>query len=124
MIERLKSFREEAMLKQDEAAFFSGVALATLQGWEQGKHIPRVTDLRPLADIYGRSTSDFLVEKPGPPDFRSIAAFRLMVHPAADVEPILRAKAEGAIAQMNDLYVRRASKSKASNDPHKAPGQG
>jgi transcriptional regulator with XRE-family HTH domain len=49
----LKTLREAASLTQEALAERTGLSLRTLQGWEQGRRVPRVKALPPLAKALG-----------------------------------------------------------------------
>lgn len=104
---RLRRFRQESELTQEEAAFAAKVPLITLQRWEQGKSLPRLSSLALLGLVYGRDRVDFISEEePGPPDFRDITAFVLFIHPKADRK--LASEATIAITELNDRHMRQA----------------
>lgn len=62
--DNLVRFRKQAKLTQLELAEKLMYSDKNISKWERGESIPEVTVLKQLADLYGISVNDFLVENP------------------------------------------------------------
>jgi transcriptional regulator with XRE-family HTH domain len=97
----LKRLREEAGLSQAVASYVTGIPLANLQRWEQGRHAIDASDLKTLADAYGRSLDDFFVADPDPADAARQPVFRLLIMPGRDADPELIDEAHAVVDDLN-----------------------
>jgi len=61
---RLRQLRERAFLTQAELAAKSGVAEVTINRIEQGRHSPRFSTIRRLADAFGVSPEELAHPEP------------------------------------------------------------
>ncbi len=60
MNERIKHFREMAQLSQADLARLLDMSIQTVQGWEQGKRLPRTQVLPRLAEALKCKPADLL----------------------------------------------------------------
>ncbi len=59
----LRELREERGLSPVDVAAALKVSLASIYNWESGKHEPRVSQLRKLAEFFGVSTDEIVLER-------------------------------------------------------------
>ena len=64
---RVKALRESASLTQEALALAAGIGRVTLVRLENGKHVPKLTTLRAIAQVLERPVEDLLVgsDEPG-----------------------------------------------------------
>jgi len=55
---KLKEKRIEMGMTQDELAKRTGVSRSTIINYEQGRRVPRITDLKRICDVLGCLVSD------------------------------------------------------------------
>ena len=58
MVIKMKAARVNANLSQQEAAEALGISRSTLQNYEKGKTIPRLSIAEKIANVYGVSVDD------------------------------------------------------------------
>lgn len=61
--DKLKSLRKSKGYTQQDVANFVGVSRATIGGYEAGRRLPRLPDLKKIAEIYGVGLDYFGVTK-------------------------------------------------------------
>lgn len=86
VVERLKKFREEAGLSQDEAAQFSGVPVDNLRRYERGASGVPADVLRELARIYGHAMDDFYAAVPPKADLANRPTYHLKTLPGMQLD--------------------------------------
>jgi len=60
---RLRELREERGLSPVDVAAALKVSLASIYNWENGRHEPRVSQLRRLAEFFGVTTDEIVLEE-------------------------------------------------------------
>lgn len=106
----LKIFREEAELRQADAAELSGVPIDNLRRYELGitSTVPG-TALRLLSVIYGHMVDDFFQRDPPPPRLDDRPVFFLRTHPGVEVDADLLRKLQAMVdAANNEIRMRRS----------------
>lgn len=56
--EQIKRLRKRAGLSQMQLAEMSGLSIGTIQGYEQGRYLPRADSIKKIADALGCSVSE------------------------------------------------------------------
>lgn len=105
----LKRFREEADLRQADAAELAGVPIDNLRRYELGitSTVPG-TALRLLSVIYGHTVDDFFAADPPPPRLDDRPVFFLRTHPGVEVDSDLLRKLQQMVdSANNEIRMRR-----------------
>ena len=63
--QRLKSFRKEARLTQEDLADKINVSIMTLRRWEWGERLPRMDEIKKISDVLHVTEAELLNEPQG-----------------------------------------------------------
>lgn len=97
-------FREEAGLRQNEAADLADITFSALTKIEQGlRGMPRATTLKKFAELYARKIEHFFMQEPPPADEEELnnrPIWRVKVTPGLEADPDLDAKLQDFIKEL------------------------
>jgi Zn-dependent peptidase ImmA (M78 family)/DNA-binding XRE family transcriptional regulator len=100
---RLSDARKARGITQDEAAKHLGCSRPTLIAIEQGKREAKATEIQSLAKFYGRKVSDFVRQ----------------AEPLVDLQPHLRAVAQGMQEENADVFIAIEALQKYAENYHR-----